>query len=236
LPPFIPPITDADREAAFADLGGHAAHDNAVHWFVLFDQFEAQLAEGRLNVGLDTKGWIGRDRDRFWYRAEGTGVDGRAEDAQAHFLYGRAIGRWWDVVAGVRQDVRPGSPQTWAAAGFQGLAPYWFDIEATAYVGAHGRTHFRFETVYDLRVSRRLLLQSLVEAEVFGKSDPERGVGAGLSTLESGLRLRFEIRRELAPYVGVVWGRKFFGTADAASRSGKPTSGTRLAVGLRFWL
>jgi copper resistance protein B len=214
---------------------GHSVHDKAVSYFVLFDQLEWQATDDGSSVSWDNKGWIGGDRDRLWFRTEGAGNDRRIGDAHAHVLYGRAIARWWDLVVGVRQDMRPGPAQTWAAVGVQGLAPYWFDVEATAYIGAAGRTHFRFETEYELLLTNRLVLQPLVEVEVYGKSDPEHGIGAGLSTADAGIRLRYEVRREIAPYVGLVWSRKFFGTADLAETTGDRSEGARLAVGIRLW-
>jgi len=235
LPPGIPPITDADRAAAFPDVEGHGVHDNAVNYYVLFDQLEWQRGDSGGGVSWDSKGWIGRDRDRFWFRTEGSGTGGRLGNSQTHLVYGRAIARWWDVVVGVRQDLRPGPAQTWAAVGVQGLAPYWFDVEATAYVGASGRTHFRFETEYELLLTNRLVLQPLVEVEIYGKSDPEHGMGVGLSTADTGLRLRYEFRREIAPYVGMTWSRKFFETADLAEAAGDRATGARLALGLRLW-
>lgn len=231
----IPPLTDADRAAAFPDVGGHAVHDRAIHSFVLFDQLEWQSAEGGRAASWDNKGWVGGDINRFWFRTEGEGERSRLGTAQAHALYGRAIARWWDLVVGVRQDLRPGPAQTWAAVGLQGLAPYWFEIEATAYVGASGRTHARFEAEYELLLTNRLILQPLAEFEIYGKSDRERGIGAGLSTIDAGIRLRYEIRREFAPYVGLVWSRKFFGTADFARESGEELGGARLALGARIW-
>jgi copper resistance protein B len=152
-----------------------------------------------------------------------------------HALYGRAIRRWWDVLVGVRQDFRPGPARTWAAVGVQGLAPYWFEIEATAYIGESGRTHFRFETEYELLLTNRLVLQPLVELEIYGKSDPERRIGAGLGSAAAGLRLRYEIRREFAPYIGVTWNQKFFGTRDFARAAGEDTGGARVAAGVRVW-
>jgi copper resistance protein B len=235
LPAFIPPLTDADRAAAFPEVQGHAVHDRAINYFVLFDQLE-WTSKGDGGFTWDNKGWVGRDRDRLWFRTEGEAADGRLEEGQAHILYGRQIARWWDVVGGIRQDVRPGPAQTWAAIGVQGLAPYWFEIEATAYFGASGRTHLRFESEYELLLTNRLILQPLVELEVYGKDDPEHRIGAGLSSMETGLRLRYEFRRELAPYVGVSWNRKFFGTGDYAVAAGERRSGTALVLGLRFWL
>lgn len=235
LPPHVPPLTDEDRRAAFPDVKGHTVHDTAMNYYVLFDQFEWRAGGDESGLSLDNRGWIGGDIDRFWFRAEGEMDGSDVGEAQAHALYGRAVARWWDLVAGVRQDVRPGPARTWAAIGIQGLAPYWFEVEATAYVGAGGRTHFRFETEYELLLTNRLILQPLAEVEIYGKSDPERGIGAGLSSLDAGLRLRYEIRRELAPYVGVTWSRKFFGTKDLAEAAGEESDGARLALGLRFW-
>jgi copper resistance protein B len=235
LPPFIPPITDADRKAAFPDVQGHAVHDNSVNSFVLLDQLEWQAGDGANGVSLDARGWIGRDRDRLWFRAEGDGAGGRVEEAQMHVLYGHQISRWWDVVAGLRQDFRPGPTQSWAAFGVQGLAPYWFDIEATAYIGNSGRTHVRFEVEYELLLTNRLIAQPLFEAEIFGKSDPERGVGAGLSTTDLGIRLRYEFKREFAPYIGITWKNSWGKTADFAKAAGEDTGGARFVTGMRLW-
>jgi copper resistance protein B len=236
LPSFIPRITDEDRKAAFPqEVEGHAVHDRSINSYVLFDQLEWQSNAGGTGLNIDTKGWVGRDRDRLWFRAEGDGEDGRVGEAEAHLLYGRQFSRWWDVVAGVRQDFEPGPSRTWAAFGIQGLAPYWFEIELTGYVGASGRTHLRGEVEYELLLTNRVVLQPLIELELFGKSDPERGIGAGLSTTEMGLRLRYEFKREFAPYVGVTWNNKWGGTADLAEAAGEDTGGARFVTGLRLW-
>jgi copper resistance protein B len=236
-PADLPPVTDADRAAAFPQLvePGHAVHDNGTQYFVLFDQLEWQSADRLSGANWDTSGWIGRDVDRFWFRTEGDSENRTLGEAQAHALYGRAIHRWWDVVAGLRQDFGPGPARTWAAVGIQGLAPYWFEVQATAYVGQSGRTHFRFEAEYELLITNRLILQPQVELEVYGKSDPERRIGAGLSSLDTGLRLRYEFRREFAPYVGVTWNQRFFGTADLSKAAGEDPHVTRFVTGVRLW-
>jgi copper resistance protein B len=232
LPPFIPPVTDADRERAFPDVGSHEMGDRAMRSFLLFDQLEWQSSSG---PGWDVKGWVGHDRSRLWYRSEGEAADGRLDEAEVQVFYGRAVRPWWDVVVGVRQDFGPDPTRTWAAVGVQGLTPQWFDVEATAYVGSSGRSQFRVEVEYEALVTRRIALQPLIEADVYGKDDPELGHGAGLGRVDAGVRLRWEIRRDVAPYVGVVWRRTFFGTAEAAARAGDSTRGPRLVVGLRWW-
>ena len=236
LPPFIPPLTDADRAAAFPDVHDTMAHDDdALNYFVLFDQFEWQSGSGDA-LGWDTKGWIGRDRERLWFRTEGEREGSRLAHAEAQLFYGRAIARWWDALVGVRQDARPGAAQTWVGVGLQGLAPYWFEVEATAYVSTAGQTHLRLKSEYELLVTNRLILQPLVEANLYGRADRPRGLGAGLSGVEGGLRLRYEFRREFAPYVGVTWQRRLFGAADQARANGERVGSARLALGLRLWI
>jgi copper resistance protein B len=228
-PPFIPRLSDEDRRAAFPDVEGHAAHDLAWHSFVLVDGLEWRTGSDANGLSVDARGWFGGDRNRLWFRAEGESERGDLDEARGEVFYGRQISRWWDAVFGVRQDARPGSPQTWAAAGIQGLAPYWFEVEATGYVGAGGRTQVRFEVEYELLLTNRLVLKPLVELELTGKSDPERGVEAGLSRTEAGFRLRYEIRREVAPYAGIVWETwKGDDGADGAD-------GARFVTGLRLW-
>lgn len=231
----IPPLTDADRKAAFPEgLGGHAAHGGRWHYYVLFDQLEWQ-GSGSGGVEIENRTWIGGDANRLWLRPEVESDEGEIENASIDALWGHSFSRWWDVVAGVRQDFRPGDPQTWGAFGIQGLAPYWFEIEATGYVSADGRTRARFDLEYELLLTNRVVLQPVAELELFGRRDPARGIGAGLSSIEAGLRLRYEIRRELAPYIGITWDRKLFGTADLARTRGEAPGKARFAFGLRTW-
>ena len=231
----IPPITDADRAAAFPDVESHSVRDNTIYAFVLLDQLEWQGGDSADGVNWEAMGWIGGDRDRLWFRTEGQADDGRLGDAEAHLLYGRAVARWWDVVVGLRQDVRPGPAQSWAAFGVQGLAPYWFEVEATGYVSDGGQTAVRLEAEYEMLLTNRLVLRPLVELNLYGKSNVERGIGAGLSTTEIGLRMRYEFRRELAPYVGVTWNHLFGETRDLARASGDTVGGLRLVAGVRLW-
>lgn len=231
----IPEVSEADRIAAFPELAAHAAHDQAIHSYWLLDRLETWDADARTGLGWEALGWIGTDRNRVWLRSEGERVGSRIESADIELLYGRSVARWWDVVAGVRHDFGEGPSQTFAALGVMGLSPYKFEIEATAYVGQSGQSAARLEAEYDTLLSNRLILQWQVEADFYGKDDERRGVGSGLSTLEAGLRLRYEVTRKFAPYIGVVWERAFGGTADFRRDRFDDTSDTRVVAGVRIW-
>ncbi len=235
LPPFIPAPTDADRAAAFPVVHGHDMQDDRVRYQVLFDQLEWQTGASTEDPSWDVTSWVGGDVHRVWFRAEGDRARGRFEQAQLQLLYGRAVSRWWQAVAGVRQDVRPGAPRTALAIGVQGLAPYWVHVEASLFAEPNGRTHLRLEAEHDLLLTNRLVLQPLLEFEIYGRADRAQGLGRGLATTDSGLRLRYELRRELAPYVGLVWHQRFFDTADQARAAGRRTGGLALALGARVW-
>ncbi len=230
----IPPLTDADRAAAFpAGLSGHAVHDD-IHSFVLVDRLETSDA-GDDPLAWEASAWIGTDLDRAWLRSEGEAADGRVEAANLELFYGRAVSRWWDGVVGVRHDVGDGPSRTYAAIGVIGLAPQKFEVEATAYLGDHGQAGLAVEAEYDTLLTNRLVLQWQAGAEAWGRSDPQRGLGAGLATVEAGLRLRYEVTRRFAPYVGIAHERAFGNTADLRRAGGHPTDDTRVVAGVRFW-
>lgn len=231
----IPLLTDADRAAAFPPLHEHDMHNGGNNYLVLFDRLEWQDADEGSALVWDINGWVGGDIDRLWFRSEGERGDGVTEEAELQLLWGHAIGPWGETVLGVRQDFKPGSPQTWAAFGMQGMALYGLETEATAYLGEGGQSALRLEAEYDIRLTNRLILQPLAEANLHGRNDEERGVGSGLSDLELGLRLRYEIRREFAPYVGVTWSRAYGNTADMLRDEGEDEEEARLVAGIRFW-
>lgn len=231
----IPPLTDADRAAVFTSPGGHQVHDSAINSYFLADKLEWQDADDGSALAWDLSGWIGGDIDRLWLRSEGERSNGKTEDAELQALWGHAISPWWDVVSGVRQDFKPGAPQTWAAFGLKGMALYNFEAEATAFIGEGGQSALRFEGDYDILLTNRLILQPTAEVNVYGKNDAQRGIGSGLSNTELGLRLRYEIRREFAPYIGVTWNRTYGNTADYAREEGEDRSEARLVLGVRMW-
>ena len=222
--------------AQVVDHGGHTVHDRAINFKVLFDQFEAQLVHGEPGARWDSRSWIGGDIHRVVIRTEGEAVDGILDAAEAQVLYSRAFSPWWEAVAGVRFDARPSPSHTWFAIGVQGLAPQMIDVQATAYIGQSGHLAARLELEHDLHITQRFVFQPLVELSLEGSDDPDRGIGAGLSTGEVGVRRRYEIKRELAPYACVVWHRKLFGTGDAARARGADAGGWHVVAGLRWWL
>ena len=230
----IPALTDADRAAVYNAPGGHQVHDSGVNSMLLVNQLEWQGGDGNAQ-SWDIKGWVGGDIDRLWLRSEGERSAGRTESAEAQALWGHAIGPWWDVVGGVRQDFKPGASQSWAAFGLQGMALYNFEAEATLFVGESGNTAARLEGDYDILLTNRLILQPTAELNFYAQNDPQRGMGSGLSESELGLRLRYEIRREFAPYVGVSWNRAYGQTAQYARDEDEDINQLRWVVGVRLW-
>ncbi|KAF1690290.1 copper resistance protein B [Pseudoxanthomonas koreensis] len=231
----IPVPTDADRAAAFAPLHDGHAHGGGIHNMVRFNRFEAWDADPGTGQAWEGRAWIGGDVQRLWLRSEGEREHGRTASADLEAFYGRGISPWWDLLAGVRHDFNPGPSQTWAALGVQGMAPYKFEVAATAYLGEGGRSMLTAEVEYELLFTSRLVLQPLVEVEFMGRADPQRGTGSGLSTAEAGVRLRYEITRQFAPYVGVAYERAYGGTADHRRQAGEPVSDTRWLAGVRWW-
>jgi copper resistance protein B len=196
---------------------------------VSIDQLEWQDAD-HADVAWDVQAFYGGDYHKLWLKSEG--VHERDEDdVRLEALWNRITTPWWSSQVGLRQDFGDAPSRTWLALGIEGLAPQWFDVEATIYLGEEGRTAFRADVSYDLLLTQRLVLQPQIEADVYGKDDRERGIGSGLSDIEAGLRLRYEVRREFAPYIGVHWVRRFGETADLAGDD----SETRFVAGVRVW-
>lgn len=231
----IPPVTDADRAAAFPDLQQHHQHGSSRHSFWLLDQLETSDASGGTDISWEGSAWIGSDLNRLWLRTKGHALDGDVEKGRFEVLYGRPIRPWWDLVAGIRQDFGDGPSRTWAAFGVQGMAPYFFELEATGYVGEAGRTALNLEAKYEMLFTNRLILTWGAEATAFGKSDPEQLVGSGLSTIETGLRLRYEFSRQFAPYIGFEREWSYGRTSDLRELAGHDSGDSKWVVGVRLW-
>lgn len=220
----------------YTDMTGMDMSDHAREGMLLLDQFEyAHDNHGNDAVFLDGEFWYGGDFDRLWLKAEGEYAEGRLEDLRTEALWNHAIGSYWGAQLGVRQDSGGGPGRTWAAVGVQGLAPFWFDTEATFYLGQNGRTAARVQFEYEELLTQRLVLQPRFEINLYGRDDPRRGIGSGLSNAELGLRLRYEVRREFAPYIGVVWRQRYGRTADFARAQVGHAGELQFVAGVRAW-
>jgi copper resistance protein B len=208
--------------------------DTALFGMVAFDQFEWRGTDGANSLFWDGRAWLGNDYDKALLKTEGERFEGDYEGS-VELLWDHVISRWWSLQGGGAHDFGEGPSRSWATFGVQGLAPYWFEIEALAYVGEGGRTAANFSAEYEMFLTQRWVLQPKVELQLYGKDDPANGLGSGFSDAELGLRLRYEIRRELAPYLGVVWSRKFGETADLAREHGDDTDEVQFVAGLRVW-
>jgi copper resistance protein B len=233
VPPDPPqhPMHDMSNEEMTELMG---MDDTAAVGMVLLDQLEWRQIDKQDALFWDGQAWYGNDYNKAWFKSEGERVDGSSA-ARTELLWDRVFSRWWDVQAGVRHDFGEGPSRTWAAFGVQGLAPYWFEVEATAYVGEEGRTAARFSGEYELLITQRLILQPKIEFDLYGKGDPQNGIGPGLASTDIDLRLRYEFRREFAPYVGVVWTRSYGETADLARAAGHEVNDLQVVAGLRLW-
>lgn len=199
------------------------------------DRLEAQVRDGSDAYLWDIQGYYGGPTKRLWFKTEGEGEWGRAPgDAEVQALYSHAVAPFWDLQAGVRHDVA-GPDTTHAVIGVQGLAPYMFEIDAALFLSARGDVTARIEAEVDQRITQRLILQPRVEANLAGQDIPALGIGAGIDQIEVGARLRYELKREFAPYIGIEQTWRTGQGADYARARGEGTSATSFLAGIRFW-
>lgn len=239
-PPPAPTDHAADRIFPPAAMAAARAQLRREHGEMTWASGMLETAEHRPSGDGDGYAWEGRfsyggDVNRLVLRSEGEGASGDLESAEVQALWSHAIGPYFNLQAGMRQDFEPRPRRTYATLGLEGLAPYWFEVGAAAFLSDKGDLSARFEASYDLRLTQRLILEPRAEADVAFSDDPAVGVGSGLSKVELGLRLRYAITPEFAPYVGVNWDRKLGDTADLARASGEHASDTRFVIGLRAW-
>lgn len=233
-----PPLWDAanahyDPEA-MAEARRALRHDagGTRHFFVLADRLE--WSDDDLAI-WEAQGWYGGDLNRVWVKTDGAYDLDEAlfEDASAELLYSRAATRFFDLQAGVRHDFDP--DETRAVIGVEGLAPYWFEVGAQLNLGGEAGATAEFDAEYDVLFTQRLILQPSLETAYAFEAAPRQGLGDGFTDIEAALRLRYEVRRQFAPYVGVSWERALGDSADIAESAGEPVEETSLRIGLRVW-
>lgn len=224
------------REMADARARLRREHGGAIIRQVIFNLAEYQARKGADGFRWEADAWIGGDINRLVIRNEGAATFGEGvDDVEIQALYSRAIGPYFNVQAGIRYDLKPNPSRAYAVVGFEGLAPYWFDVEGALFVSNKGDVLGRLQGYYDQRIAQRFILQPRAELNFAAQDVPENGIGSGLSDVELGLRLRYEIEREFAPYVGVSWDRKVGNTARFARAAGEDPGGFSLVLGLRSW-
>lgn len=238
-PPPIVRDRPADRywnPAAMAEAEAGAMHPPAATYSKLtFDLAEYQFKGGNDGYRWEAEAWLG-DLNRFVFKSKGEGTLGAGLDsAEIQALYAKALDPWWNLQVGMRQDIRPRPGRTWATLGIEGRAPYQFDVQAAAFLSDKGQLAARIEGTYDQRITQRLILQPRVELDLSAQDMPAQRIGSGLSSAELGLRLRYEIGRAFAPYVGVTWAWAAGRTADYARADGKDASERAVVAGVRFW-
>ena len=210
--------------------------DNGIYVHTLLDQFEGRLGGPAPAFRWEGQGWAGTDYDKLWVKSEGfLRNHGRVGDGQHELLYDHAISPYFDLQAGIRSDLDSGTTRNWAAFGVQGLAPLFFDLEATGYVSDDGHLAARLAAFYDILLTQRLILQPQVEANFYSKADRGRQVGSGLSDIDGGVRLRYEISRKFAPYLGVAYQGRFGQSVSYVRQQGEPSQGVQFVFGVRSW-
>jgi copper resistance protein B len=216
--------------------------DSPIRSYVLIDQLEhTTTREKRGNqdgLRVNSTAWIGGDYNRLWIYAEANKPnDGKLEDVDVQFLYGRLVAPFWDLQAGLRYTKPgPGIPShTYAVVGVQGLAPYRFGVQAAAFISERGKVSGRAEIEYDLLLTQRWVLQPRFATNIALQEVKERGIGRGVNDIEFGLRLRYEVKREFAPYMGLAWQKRYGRAAEFAQDRGERSVRWSLLAGLRVW-
>jgi copper resistance protein B len=221
------------------DMAHDMAHDMGSQSFtkVMLDRVEMRHTGGGDRLLWDAEGWHGGDRSKLRLKAEGeTDLNGgRVEEAEFQALYSRAVTPFFDLNMGVRQDIRPNPDRTHLVLGLEGLAPYWFELDGNLFLSQKGDLTGRIEAEYELLFTQKLILQPRAEVAFSAQGVPELGLGSGITSLDLGLRLRYEIVREYAPYIGLSWQKRFGATADFSRAAGENPDALVALAGLRIW-
>jgi len=215
----------------------HAAgEDDAIYTFFQVEQLEYRAGNDDI-LAWDVNAWIGNDDHRLAFKSEGEKPVGKTTaGAELQFLYRRPVSDYFDLNVGVRHDLKPDPDRTYGVLGLQGLAKQFVETDIDLFVSEKGDVSLRFEAERDFRLSQRLIVQPSLETTIALSEDTEIKSGAGVNSLELGLRLRYEIKREFAPYVGLHWEKKFGATANFARQDGEETDDLFIVAGINFWL
>lgn len=229
------PVSAEDLATGNINVPGEPVHDNPLRTFFLADRFEYRHGDDNDRYLWDVFGYIGGDYNKFWVESEGEGAFGkRTESAEVQLLYSRAVLPYWDVQVGARHDFRPDPSKWYGVLGIEGLAPLWLGTEVDLYVSEDGDFSGSAEVEYNQYLTQRLILQPRGEINWQAQDVDELGLAAGINDYELGLRLRYEIVREFAPYVGVAWTQVVGDTADRLPNNAD-AGNLYFVTGIRAW-
>jgi copper resistance protein B len=210
---------------------------NQIFAHAMLDEFEGRINGSDKELRWDGEGWIGTDTNRLWLKSEGFSDNAIVSDGDHEALYDRPISRmrYFDAQTGVRADLDSGPHRAWAALGIEGLAPMFFEFAPTLYFRDGGNVAGRVTGSYDMLLTQRWIAQPEAELNFYSKDDPGRQIGSGFSDLDAGLRLRYEVSRKFAPYVGFAYNGKYGNTATYSRQAGEATRNAQFVFGFRIW-
>ena len=202
-----------------------------------FDQLELTFGDGETGIAWDGEAWIGRDLNKLRFISEGERED-HTGSGNLRLLYSRSVSSFWDIGAGWRREFDHGEQWDALTIEFIGTLPWYLETRASLSAGEDGQTALWIELDYEFLFGAgtpRWVLIPEFELYAYGKDDAERNIGSGLSSLEAGLRLHYQIRPNLSPYAGLEWTRQIGDTADRLRAAGEDTSELRASFGVMFW-
>jgi len=221
---------------SFFTASGYAASaDDPLLFQLKADKFEVRDADEGTVIAWEGHFWAGKDLNKLWIKSEGERLDGDTESAEVQLLYSRAIDPNWDLQVGWRHDAEPSPQRDWFAIGFYGIAPYFFEVDSALFIKEGDQVNLRVEVEYEFMLTQKWVLSPEVELNWFSDDDDDVEIGSGFARLEAGIRLRYEINRQFAPYIGINYEQLLGDTKDIAEAEGEETSDTQVVAGLRFW-
>lgn len=231
-------LRSPDYSDGYQNTASHHMMSSPNLWSVDAEKLElahddfAQQNSGQYELKL----WYGNDYNRLYLNTSGEFAQNDLEQASTSLIWWRPFSPYWNTTFGLKQDYDADSTdQTWLGFGVSGLAPYWFDVEASVYGALTGHSQLQLNASYDLNISQKWVLQPEVELLAYGKTDVQHRYGAGLAEIKSGLRLRYEITPQFAPYIGLEHERFVGKTAKLYKDLEDDRSSRKILLGLRFW-
>ena len=226
-----------DSAMALSTAMAQKMHGDSINFLLIGERLENQSHDGGNDLIWEAQGWIGGDINKLWMKTEGKydRERGDTKEFELQALWSHAVSPFWDLQAGWRHDAEVDDGFDYLTIGFLGLAPYWFEVDVAAFISEKGTLSARLEAEYELRITQRMILQPRAELNFGFENDNEAELRRGLQKTHLGLRLRYEIRREFAPYLGLAWEKSFGESASILTARAEEASETSIVAGLRFW-